>query len=232
MQNLVVKKSKKYYNYKNYSKRCIKVFFKENDVVLFQGDSVTDCGRNRDNLYDLGVGYPLIISSLLGHKLSHLNMKFINKGISGNRSIDLVNRWQEDCVDLKPTVVSILIGINDTWRKFDSNDATSTEEFEANYRKILDDVKKLGARIVLMEPFVHPYPDDRKAWREDLDPKIQVVRQLAKEYGAVLVPTDGIVNAGFVAVPEKYYSEDGVHPTYAGHGLLAEAWCKAVGINI
>lgn len=208
------------------------MFFKENDVVLFQGDSVTDCGRHRENLYDLGTGYPLIISSLLMHKLCGMNVKFINKGISGNRVCDLVDRWQEDCVDLKPSVVSILIGINDTWRKFDSNDETTVEAFEAGYRKILDDTKKLTDRIVLMEPFVHPYPDDRKAWREDLDPKIQVVRKLAKEYGAILVPTDGIVNAGFVAAPEKYYSEDGVHPTYAGHGLVAEAWCKAVGIDL
>lgn len=208
------------------------MFFKENDVVLFQGDSVTDCGRHRENLYDLGTGYPLIISSLLMHKLCGMNVRFINKGISGNRVCDLVERWQEDCMDLKPTVVSILIGINDTWRKFDSNDETTTEAFEAGYRKILDDTKKLTDRIILMEPFVHPYPDDRKAWRADLDPKIQVVRKLAKEYGAILVPTDGAVNAGFVAAPEKYYSEDGVHPTYAGHGLVAEAWCKAVGIEL
>lgn len=208
------------------------MFFKENDVVLFQGDSVTDCGRHRENLYDLGTGYPLIISSLLMHKLCGMNVRFINKGISGNRVCDLVERWQEDCMDLKPTVVSILIGINDTWRNFDSNDETTTEAFEAGYRKILDDTKKLTDRIILMEPFVHPYPDDRKAWRADLDPKIQVVRKLAKEYGAILVPTDGAVNAGFVAAPEKYYSEDGVHPTYAGHGLVAEAWCKAVGIEL
>lgn len=208
------------------------MFFKENDVVLFQGDSVTDCGRARENLYDLGVGYPMIISSLLMHKLAGMNIKFINKGISGNRSIDLVNRWQEDCVDLKPTVVSILIGINDTWRRFDNNDETTAEQFEANYRKILDETKKLGARIIMIEPFVNPYPDDRKAWREDLDKKIHVVRKLAKEYGAILVPTDGIMNAGFAVTPDNYYSADGVHPSYAGHGLVAEAWCKAVGIDI
>lgn len=208
------------------------MFFKENDVVLFQGDSVTDCGRNRENLYDLGAGYPMIVSSILYHKLAGMNVKFINKGISGNRTCDLVGRWKEDCLDLKPTVVSILIGINDTWRKFDNNDETTVEQYEANYRKILDDVKKIGARIILMEPFVNPYPADRREWRVDLDPKIHVVRRLAKEYGAILVPTDGLINAGFAATPDDYYSADGVHPTYAGHGLIASAWCKAVGIDI
>lgn len=208
------------------------MFFKENDVVLFQGDSVTDCGRNREDLYDLGVGYPLVISSLLYHKLAGMNVTFLNKGISGNRSCDLVARWKEDCLDLKPTVVSIMIGINDTWRGFDSNDPTSCEAYEANYRKILEQTAALGARIIMMEPYVLPNPEDRKAWRADLDPKIQVCRHLAKEFGAILVPTDGLMNAGFIATPDTYYSKDGVHPTYAGHGLIAEGWCRAIGIEV
>lgn len=208
------------------------MFFQENDVVLFQGDSVTDCGRNREDVYDLGVGYPMVISSILYHRLAGMNVKFINRGVSGDRSCDLVARWRTDCLDLKPTVVSILIGINDTWRRFDRDDPTSVEDYEKNYRTILDQTKKTGARMIIMEPFVLPNPADRKEWRADLDPKIHVARKLAKEYGAILVPTDGLMNAGFVATPDTYYSKDGVHPSYAGHGLVAEAWCRAVGINL
>ncbi len=209
------------------------MFFKENDIVLFQGDSVTDCGRNRSDYYDLGVGYPLIISSLLYHKHCDKNITFLNRAVSGDVSKQMLARWEDDFVALKPTVVSILIGINDTWRRYDgTNVTTSAEQFEANYRACLDKAKELGCRIVMLEPFSLPIIQERVDWRIDLDPKIAVVRKLAKEYGAVLVPTDGLMNAGFVAAPNpEYYSKDGVHPTYAGHGLIAEAWLKAVGIE-
>lgn len=211
------------------------MFLKENDVILFQGDSVTDCGRNRDNLFDLGVGYPLVISSLLYHRFADLNLTFLNKAVSGDRVENLTARWKADCLELspKPTVVSILIGINDVWRRYDSDSPCSLEKFTEGYRGLLTDIKeKLGARIVMLEPFVNPYPDDRKAWREDLDPKLQAVRALATEFGAVLVPLDGAFAAAYARHPEGYYSADGVHPSYAGHGLIASEWLRALKIPL
>lgn len=211
------------------------MLLQKNDVVLFQGDSVTDCGRARDNFYDLGVGYPLVISSVLSYMLADYNLTFINRGVSGDRTTEMMARWDGDCLNLdpKPTVVSILIGINDVWRRYDSNNPTSVETFEAQYRSMLQSIKdKLGARIIMLEPFCLPNPEDRKAWREDLDPKLRVVRELAVEFGATLVPLDGAFAAAYAKQPGTYYSADGVHPTYAGHGLIAAEWCRAAGIKL
>ncbi|WP_127585677.1 SGNH/GDSL hydrolase family protein [Paenibacillus koleovorans] len=200
-----------------------------NDVVLFQGDSITDCGRDRENAGNLGRGYALMTAGLFGYKYPEKKVTFLNRGISGNRVVNLQERWQADCIDLKPTWVSIYIGINDTWRRYDRNDPTSTEQFEAGYRDILDRTQaELDAKLVLIEPFVLPHPADRREWRVDLDPKITVVRELAREYGARLVPLDGLFAAASMRAESSYWAPDGVHPSPAGHALIAEAWLKAV----
>ncbi|MFF2016058.1 MULTISPECIES: SGNH/GDSL hydrolase family protein [Paenibacillus] len=206
--------------------------FKKNDVILFQGDSITDAGRNYEDALSLGYGYPLLIASRLGHLYPEKNLTFLNRGISGHRAVDLQGRWDKDCLDLKPTWVSIYIGINDTWRRYDSGDATSAEKFEASYRDLIERTKKtLDAKLVLVEPFVLPVPEDRKGWREDLDPKIHVVRELAREYGALLVPLDGLFAAASATAEPAYWAPDGVHPSSAGHGLIADAWLKTVGVE-
>jgi len=109
---------------------------------------------------------------------------------------DLQARWQADCLDLKPDWVSIMIGINDTWRRYDRNDPTAAADYAAGYRDILARTRdEAGAGLILLEPFVLPCPDDRKAWREDLDPKIAAVRELAREFNAIYVPLDGLFAA-------------------------------------
>jgi acyl-CoA thioesterase-1 len=201
----------------------------QGDIVLFQGDSITDAGRNRDNGNDLGSGYALMAAGLFGAKYPEKKVQFLNRGIGGNRVINLQGRWEEDCLDLKPTVVSIYIGINDTWRRFDRNDETTAEHFESGYRDLLNRTKeKLDAKLVLIEPFVLPHPADRKRWREDLDPKITVVRELAREFGAKLVPLDGLFAAASMRAEPSYWAHDGVHPSPAGHALIAQAWLQAV----
>jgi lysophospholipase L1-like esterase len=202
---------------------------KDNSVVLFQGDSVTDVGRSRVDDNELGMGYPMMIAAWFSAKYPEKNVRFINRGVSGDRVQSLVARWQEDCLDLKPDVVSILIGINDTWRRYDSNDPVSTEAFEADYRKILTQVRdELGAKIVLLSPFVLPIPEDRLTWREDLDPKIAVVFKLASEFDAILIPFDDIFAAASLKREPAFWAADGVHPTAAGHALIAQEWLKAV----
>lgn len=206
------------------------MLLKQGELVLFQGDSVTDVGRNRDDGNDLGFGYPMFVASWFSAMYPDANVRFINRGVSGNRVRDLKARWRQDCLDLKPDWVSILIGINDCWRRYDSNDPTSVEAFEADYRYILDQVKEeLGAKIIILEPFVLPTPEDRMQWREDLDPKIQAVRKLAREYGALLIPLDGIMAQACTRREPAFWAADGVHPTPAGHALIAQAWLKAVG---
>lgn len=204
--------------------------FQENDIILFQGDSITDWGRNYEDPSSLGVGYALMIASRLGLQFPEKKLTFINRGISGNRVTDLQRRWDKDCLELKPTVVSIYIGINDTWRHFDSGEETTAAQFEASYRDLIERTKKAtNAKLILIEPFVLPVPEDRKGWRQDLDPKIHVVRELAREYGALLVPLDGLFAAASVKAEPAYWAPDGVHPSPAGHALITDAWLRTVG---
>jgi lysophospholipase L1-like esterase len=201
---------------------------KKNSLVLFQGDSVTDCGRSREDDHDLGSGYPMMTAAWFHALYPELNARFVNRGISGNRTIDLVNRWKQDCLDIKPDVVSILIGINDTWRKFDSNDPTSVDAYRENICTILTGIREnLDADILLLEPFLLPVTDEQKAcWREDLDPKIHAVRELAREFDAVFIPLDGIFAGVSSKRPPEFWAADGVHPTPAGHALISRHWLE------
>lgn len=199
------------------------------DRVLFQGDSITDAGRSRSDDGDLGTGYAAMVAAWFAALYPEKRVTFINRGISGNRAKDLRARWQSDCLDLKPDWVSILIGINDTWRRYDSGDPTSASDYEANYRAILESVRENlpSARLILLEPFVLPTPD-RAAWREDLDPKIDAVRRLARTFNAIYVPLDGLFAAAAAQRDPAFWAGDGVHPSLAGHGLIAQAWLRAL----
>jgi acyl-CoA thioesterase I len=207
----------------------IVMIFQDNSVILFQGDSITDAGRDRSDSASLGYGYANLVASWLSAQSPAKSLHFLNRGIGGDRASDLRRRWQTDALDLKPDWVSIMIGINDTWRRYDRQEATSAEQYEQNYRAILEQSRDHGARIIIMEPFVLPYPDDRNDWREDLDPKIVVARRLAREFAAVYVPLDGVFAAAAVQRPMEFWAFDGVHPTHAGHALIAQHWLQAVG---
>jgi lysophospholipase L1-like esterase len=204
-------------------------YFAKRETVLFQGDSVTDCGRDYGDIHSLGSGYPLLVASMLPVLRTDVDFTFINKGVSGNRVRDLDARWTEDCVALKPTIVSVLIGINDTWRRFDANDPTPADVFLTQYRNILSRVKnELAARIIILEPFLLPVYDEHRLWREDLDAKIQAARRLAAEFDAVYIPLDGLFAAASTQKAPAFWADDGVHPTCAGHGFIADAWLRAV----
>lgn len=195
-------------------------------TVLFIGDSITDCGRERDDADSLGAGYVARVAEWHGLENPGAQVRFVNRGISGNRVADLRRRWSADCLELEPDVVSIMIGVNDTWRRYDRDDPTSAEDFAADYRDILGRTAEIGARLILVEPFLLPVRAEQWEWRADLDPKIAVVRRLAGEYGASFVATDGpMAQAGSASAPTDWV-RDGVHPTPAGHALLARAWLR------
>jgi lysophospholipase L1-like esterase len=197
------------------------------DKILFTGDSITDCGRNREDAKNLGFGYAAFIAARLQAYLASPELQIFNRGISGNRASDLLGRIEPDLLALKPTVISILIGINDVWRRYDSNNPTTAEAYEKSYRAILEQIKeKLQAQVVLLEPFLLHVPEDRYAWREDLNPKIDVMRKLAVEFGAELIPLDGLFAKMATQAPAAYWAHDGVHPSAAGHALIAEAWLE------
>jgi len=204
--------------------------FKRNDLILFAGDSITDCGRNRNDSKSLGDGYVNRVAGRLGLKHPELNLRFCNTGISGDRTCDLLARWDEDCINLRPDWVSILVGINNTWRRYDSNDPTPDDVFESEYRALLTWVKSdVSAGIVLCSPFLVHVDDDIRRLREDLDPKIGIIRKLADEFEAIWVDFDAaFISAQRRHIPE-YWAEDGVHPSGAGHALMAETWLGIVG---
>jgi lysophospholipase L1-like esterase len=209
------------------------MIFQKDDLILFQGDSITDAARLSFEYDDLGVGYAAKAARWLQARHPAMNLRFVNRGIGGNRVADLRARWTEDAIAIQPNWISILIGINDTWRRYDRQDMTSVETFEADYRHILERVKKeTRARIILMEPFVLPTPADRVAWREDLDPKIQAVRRLAAEFAEIYIPLDGIFARAAITHGPAHWAHDGVHPTQIGYAMIAQEWLKAIGAAV
>jgi lysophospholipase L1-like esterase len=199
-------------------------------LVLFQGDSITDAGRDKNNPASLGWGYAMMVSSLFAAMHPHCPVRFVNRGISGNRVRDLPARWEQDCIALKPDWVSILIGINDMWRRYDSNDPTPVDRFEREYRDLLRITReRTRARLILLEPFLIHVRKEMEGWREDLDPKIQAVRRLAREFNALYIPLDGIFARVCAMREPTSWAGDGVHPSEAGHALIARHWLQAVG---
>ncbi|MDR2376042.1 MAG: SGNH/GDSL hydrolase family protein [Treponema sp.] len=211
----------------------MKRYLNESSLVLFQGDSITDCGRARDDGSDLGDGYPAGVAGLWRNLFPGSGLRFLNRGVSGDRSKDLLERYDVDFKALKPDLVSVLIGINDTWRRYDSGDPTSTETYEKNYRTLLENLKRDLPRtaIVIIEPFLLNSDPAKALWREDLDPKIQAARRLAKEFADVFIPMDGIfARCAVEGISETDMSADGVHPAPRGHGIIAAEWLKALGV--
>ena len=193
-------------------------------VTVFIGDSVTDCGRLEEPPF--GDGYVFKIANS-----TRLSGEIINVGTSGHRLVDLENRWNADVLAHQPTLVSVAIGINDTWRRYDDNDPTSVEAFEDSYRRVLTATKAQGnPELVLCEPFLLAVRDEMNTWREDLDPKIAVVHKLATEFNAKLVPFDQRFNdlAGEMSMSEL--AEDGIHPSKLGHQIMADLWLRTVGL--
>lgn len=188
--------------------------------LLFQGDSVTDCGRDRGRSDDSGTGYVAMIA----RALKDTGETILNKGVSGDRVRDLETRWDDDCVSIRPDVLTILIGINDVWRQFDSGMKLDTEVFELTYQRLIDRAAPAAGRIILMEPFLIPAVPDKEPMRKLLDSVIQIIRTVARRNRLAYVPLDGLFAAACCAAPPAHLAEDGVHPSPVGHRLIADAW--------
>jgi lysophospholipase L1-like esterase len=205
--------------------------FSNGQVVLFQGDSITDCGRDRADPRSLGAGYPASIARLYDALFPGHSVTFLNRGVSGDRSSEMLRRYDADVLALKPDIISILIGVNDTWRRYDSNDPTTADAFERNYRTFLQNIKRdlPAVRIVMIEPFLLNTKADKRSWRVDLDPKIDAIRLLAREFADIFIPMDGLYVSHLAygihgGLKDADITEDGVHPTPTGHALIAQTW--------
>lgn len=197
--------------------------------ILFQGDSITDCGRDRSDIHSLGKGYPKFSAELIAEKYPDLTFEFINQGISGNRAENLLARWEEEAIAHDPDIISILIGVNDTWHNAGENDNwMKNSYFESCYRQILTMLKeKTHAKIVMIEQFLL-YTPDKAYFREDLAPKIEITRKLAREFADAYIPMDGLFAKASIEKEPTYWAADGVHPTEAGAKLMAGYYLDAV----
>ena len=196
--------------------------------ILFQGDSITDAGRDRRNYYNLGNGYPSVAAPLIREAHPELDIEFINLGISGNRTGQLFDRIKYDAVDLAPDIISILIGINDIWHRA-IGVGTTDEQIELNYRCILDRLKnETDAKIMILSPYLLDV-DDKPRMREGLKTVLPIIRKLADEYADVYVPLDELFEEALKTQPEpKFYSGDGVHPNENGARFIGEHYAKAI----
>ena len=198
--------------------------------ILFQGDSITDAGRDKRNYHQMGNGYPKYAVQEITAAFPDVDFEFINLGISGNRAGLLFDRIYPDGIALEPDIISILIGINDLWhRYYPTQVATTYEQFEVNYRSILERLKReTNAKIVMMAPFLLDC-DDKEAIREDLKTLLPIVRTLADRYADAYIPLDELFGEALKTEPERmYYSGDGIHPNQNGAEFIGKQYAKYV----
>ena len=205
-----------------------------NSTILFQGDSITDFGR-RECPSGLGNGYVAIIRALLSAKGDTYKFKVVNRGIGGDRTVELLARWQSDCLDLKPDLLSIMIGVNDVWRlrgEWNGQKFVNFEEYTANYRKLIEQARSAGIkRFALLSPSSIADNADAEL-AAHLDERAAFVKELAAEIKAVYVPIREAQKRVFKLHPEVKWTADGCHPTIAGHGLFAQTWLDALKLSV
>lgn len=210
---------------------------KANDRILFIGDSITDCGRSYEDDKALGSGYVFIAGNLLLGKFPDLHLSVQNRGISGNKLIDLVNRWQSDCLDLNPDILSVYIGINDIWHHRTDGipiDQSYLDNFEQQYRDLLTQARQLNPelQLILIQPFVLPTLEERLEWSIELNQMNQIIAQIAKDFDAELIQLSDHFNRLLKhSAPLDFTVEDGVHPTALGHGVIANQWLNLIESN-
>lgn len=204
-------------------------------VIVFQGDSITDAGRKREvtdanNGKALGNGYPALVAGELLSAYPEAELKVFNRGISGNKIPDLAARWETDAIDLKPDILSILVGVNDLWHTFafNSNYKGTVETYETGYRELLERTQKElpKTRIVVCEPFTTRTSDDFKP----LVGYRAAAKKLAEEFKLTFVPFQSAFDNALKAAPADFWLWDGVHPSPSGHALMCQAWRETVGI--
>lgn len=198
--------------------------------IVFQGDSITDAGRDYRNYHNMGNGYPKYAAQHIAEENPDIEFDFYNFGISGNRTCQLFDRLYKDGLEFGPDIISFLIGINDIWHRYGNNKiATTDAQIETNYRAILERVKReTNAKIVMLSPYLLDC-DDKEAMREDLKTVLPIVRKLADEFADVYVPLDEKFAEAIKTQPEpKFYSGDGVHPNQNGAAFIGKLYAEAI----
>jgi len=207
-------------------------------VILFQGDSITDCGRSRENNAEIGTGYPLLVTAQLGAE-NPGKYTFYNRGISGNRIVDVYARIKMDIINLKPDYMSLLIGVNDVWHELNGvYNGVSAEKFEKIYDMLISEILEAlpNIKIMIMEPFVlegpstcatEEYPDRWDQFRTEVPLRAAAAKRIAEKYHLPFVALQDKLDEACKQAESTYWLVDGVHPTAKGHWLIHNEWIKA-----
>ena len=196
-------------------------------TFVFQGDSITDAGRSRDNDIYRGNGYPTFVAGHLGYKYPG-QYRFLNRGVSGDRIVDINSRIRRDLINLQPDYLSILIGINDVWHEIGGGNGVADGKFRRTYCDIIEEVLTMcpGVKIFILEPFVLKGDATAGKWGVfDSETRMRAAsaKYVAEKYGLVFVPLQAKFDALSEQAPTSYWLHDGVHPTAMGHAVIAEA---------
>ena len=197
--------------------------------ILFQGDSITDAGRDKRNYHQMGNGYPKFASALIAAAHPDIEFEFINLGISGNRTDQLFDRLYPDAIALEPDIISILIGVNDVWHRHSSRILTTDAQIELNYRTILAKLREMtSAKIMMIAPYILDR-EDKQEIKADLAKVLPTIRALAEEFADVYIPLDEHFAEALKTQPEpRYYSADGVHPNQNGAEFIGRLYAEAI----
>jgi lysophospholipase L1-like esterase len=205
-------------------------------IILFQGDSITDSGRNKEDTgfntsRSLGSGYPMLAAAALLERHADLDLKIFNKGISGNKVYQLVDRWETDCFAIKPDILSILIGVNDIWHKLNGTYNGTVEIYRKDYIAMLEMTKRVmpDVKLIIGEPYgVRGIKAVNDNWYPEFYEYQKAAREIAAQFGAAFIPYQAIFDEAQKHAPGVYWTADGVHPTLAGAQLIAQAWLNTV----
>lgn len=205
--------------------------------ILFWGDSITDCGRDRNNMYGMGTGYPYLVKAALGLEYPD-EFEYINRGISGDRIVDLYAAIKANFINLKPDYASILIGVNDVWHEIGNQNGVSAEKFEKVYTMLLDEIFEAlpNLKLMLIAPYViegsgtcdtEDRPDKFEYFSCEVAKRAEVVKRLAQKYNLTLIELQPEFEKACQIAPNDYWAYDGVHPTACGHELIKREWIAA-----
>ena len=213
-----------------------KIKIEKDDTVLFQGDSITDWGRTHTVLMGntaqaLGNGYVFLTSAGLLNGHPDKNLTVYNRGISGNKVYQLADRWDADCLALKPNVMSLMIGVNDFWHTLTAGYTGTLDVYKNDYIKLLDRTKSAlpDLKLIIMEPFfINGIRPEEAKWHPAFDAYRQAAKEVADKYQATFIPLQSYFDEAVKKAPPKYWSTDGVHPALAGQSLIAQAWLESI----
>jgi len=199
--------------------------------ILFQGDSITDAGRSRENDANVGVGYPLLVKAELGFEFPG-KYEFVNRGVSGSRIVDVYARIKDYIINLKPDVMSILIGVNDVWHEFANQNGVSADKYFKIYDMLIDEVKTAlpDIKIMIMEPFILKGPATEEKW-ESFDAEVKkratMAKKISEKYNLTYIELQNGLDELSEKIETTYWLADGVHPTAMGHEYIKQEWIKA-----